>query len=90
MSTPFLTDAEVAELCAPLRRGAAQARYIRERLGVPVQLKPNGRPLVSRLVLERVLAGMPSNQLLALRDSQTGPEPDSEAFLRYLSQRRKR
>lgn len=47
-----LTDAELADICAPLRQGAAQVRYLRQ-LGVPVARKPNGRPLVKRCDWER-------------------------------------
>lgn len=53
---PFLTDAELAEICAPLVNGAAQRRYL-ERLGLKVARKPNGRPLVARGEFERVLIG---------------------------------
>lgn len=48
-----LTDAELADICAPLRQGAAQVRYLRDVLKVPVQRKPNGRPLVKRSDWER-------------------------------------
>ena len=53
---PFLSDAELAEICAPLTNGAAQVRYL-ERLGLKVARKPNGRPLVARGEFERVLIG---------------------------------
>ena len=46
--TAALTDAEVSDICAPLRQGAAQVRYLRDVLRVPVARKPNGRPLVKR------------------------------------------
>jgi hypothetical protein len=48
-----LTDDEVAAICAGLRQGAAQVRYIRDVLHVPVARKPNGRPLVKRCDWER-------------------------------------
>lgn len=47
------TDAEIAAICAPLVQGAAQVRYLRDVLRVPVQRKPNGRPLVRRCDWER-------------------------------------
>ena len=50
--TATLSDAEIDAICAPLRQGAAQVRYLRT-LGVPVQRKPNGRPLVRRCDWER-------------------------------------
>lgn len=51
---PFLTDDEVAGLCDGLVAPAAQIRYL-QRLGLLVQRKPNGRPLLLRSELERVL-----------------------------------
>jgi succinate dehydrogenase/fumarate reductase flavoprotein subunit len=47
-----LSDAEIDAICAGLRQGAAMVRYL-QRLGVPVQRKPNGRPLVRRSDWER-------------------------------------
>lgn len=51
--TAALTDAEIDAICAPLVQGAAQARYLRDVLKLPVQRKPNGRPLVRRCDWER-------------------------------------
>lgn len=53
--TPFLSDAEIDELCAPLVMPAAQVRYLRNVLALHVQTKPNGRALVMRSEIERVL-----------------------------------
>ena len=55
-TTPFLTDAEVAEICAPLVVPAYQVKYLK-RLGLVVNRKPNGRPLVARGEVDRVLVG---------------------------------
>lgn len=55
-AVPFLTEPELAEICAPLTNGAAMVRYL-ERLGLKVARKPNGRPLVARGEFERVLIG---------------------------------
>lgn len=52
----FLTDDEIAQVCAPLRMPAAQLRYLKS-LGVQALRKPNGRPLVARAEMERVLVG---------------------------------
>lgn len=52
----YLTDAEVADICAPLTAGYAQIRYLK-RLGMVVNKKPNGRPLVARGEFERVMIG---------------------------------
>jgi hypothetical protein len=55
-----LTDAELADICRPLKQGAAMVRYL-QRLGVPVARKPNGRPLVKRCDWERAQNGKPAN-----------------------------
>lgn len=47
MLPPYLTDAEVADMCAGLRQPAAMIRYLR-KLGLRVDKKPNGRPLAWR------------------------------------------
>jgi hypothetical protein len=47
MTPPDLTDIEVGEICDPLTQPAAQVRYLRS-LGLRVDRKPNGRPLVNR------------------------------------------
>lgn len=54
----YLSDAEIAELCAPLTQPAAQVRHLRA-LGLTVTTKPNGRPVVIRSHAERVLSGLP-------------------------------
>lgn len=51
---PFLSDAELAALCDGLEQPAAQLRYLK-RLGLHVERKPSGRPLLMRSELERVL-----------------------------------
>jgi len=51
--TPWLSDAEIAELCEPLVMAAAQIRHLK-RAGFHVTTKPNGRPLLMRTELERV------------------------------------
>lgn len=59
---PHLTEEELADICKPLTIGAAQVRYL-TRLGLHVQRKPNGRPLVLRSHFETVLsAGAPTRQ----------------------------
>lgn len=51
---PFLSDDEIRELCDGLQLPGAQCRYL-ARLGLLVNRKPNGRPLVARSEFERVL-----------------------------------
>lgn len=53
MSLPYLTDDEVDGICAGLRQSAAMVRFL-QGLGLPVQRKPNGRPLVRRADFDRV------------------------------------
>lgn len=55
---PYLTDAEVLAMCEPLTQPAAICRFL-GRLGLKVVTKPNGRPLVLRTELARVLAANP-------------------------------
>jgi len=52
----FLTDDEIAALCAPLKQPAAQVRFLRAS-GLTVTVKPNGRPAVVRSHAEAVLSG---------------------------------
>ena len=49
----FLTDAELADLCRPLKQPAAQIRYL-QRLGVRVRRRPDGTPLVLKSDLSLV------------------------------------
>ncbi len=53
---PDLTDAEVDRICDGYRQNAAKVRYLRS-LGVTVDRKPNGRPLVSRAHYEAIRGG---------------------------------
>lgn len=66
----YLTDAEVDAVCDGLRQNAAKGRYL-TGLGLHVNFKPNGRPLVVRSHAENVLAG--------LKATQTGPVPAQSA-----------
>lgn len=50
---PYLSDDEIDGICAGLVQSAAKVRYLREVLKVPVERKPNGRPLVRRVDWER-------------------------------------
>lgn len=51
--SPHLSDAEVDDICAGLRQGAAMVRFLRDVLKLPVHRKPNGRPLVRRADFDR-------------------------------------
>lgn len=50
---PNLTDAEIDDICDGLTQSAAKVRYLRDVLGLAVQRKPNGRPLVRRADWDR-------------------------------------
>ena len=43
-------------MCSPLRQPGAQKRYLK-RLGLRFEVKPNGRPLVSRSGVQGLLDG---------------------------------
>jgi hypothetical protein len=71
---PFLTDAEIAGICDGVKMASAQRRHLK-RLGLHVEQKPNGRPLVARSEFERVLGAarlsdvrkQPAGDVAALR-----------------------
>ncbi|RUR65871.1 DUF4224 domain-containing protein [Variovorax guangxiensis] len=84
----FLTDAEIAEICDPLKSPAAQKRFLRA-FGMVVNEKPNGKPLVVRSHAEWVLSGRigPSAGPAAF-DPRT--QPNVEGLLEHLSKRKLR
>lgn len=69
---PYLTDAEIDEICAPLKIGAAKRKRL-ERMGMLVKTKPNGRPLVARAEFERVMTGSPVNAAAQANSGISGP-----------------
>lgn len=52
--TPWLSQQEIDDLCAPLTQHAAQLRFIRG-LGLTVRTKPNGAPLLMRSHFDEVM-----------------------------------
>lgn len=89
---PFLTDDEIRELCAPLTQPSAQLRYLRG-LGLLVQQKPNGRPLLAVSEFERVLgaarlapAAAPGGNGLNWDPAR---QPNREALMARLAQRKR-
>lgn len=58
---PYLTDAEIAEICRPRRQGAAQIRYL-QSIGVKVHVRADGTPLVWRVDVERPQAAAPDSR----------------------------
>jgi hypothetical protein len=59
MPTPHLTDAEIDDICAGLKQNAAKIRFL-QGLGLQVDRKPNGRPLVARGEWDRCFNPTPS------------------------------
>ena len=57
-SDPDLTAAEVDAICAGLKQNAAKVRFLRG-LGVHVERRPDGSPLVNRAHYEAVRSGSP-------------------------------
>lgn len=54
-----LTDAELDDICRPLRQHAARIRYLRS-LGLPVERRPDGSPLVRRADWDRRTGAQPA------------------------------
>lgn len=75
---PFLTDEEIATICAPLRQAAARVRFL-EGLGLTVRRKPNGAPLVSRSHFESVM-----NTSVGNRKGHASAGPDRAALVQFL------
>jgi hypothetical protein len=82
----FLTNEEIAEICRPLKQPAAQIRYLRS-LGIVVQAKPNGRPLVVRDHAAFVLSGGKLKEFEP-RGLPLSPGPTPERFLALIQARR--
>jgi hypothetical protein len=59
MLPAILTDRELADICRPLKQGAAQIRYLRG-IGVPVERRLDGTPLVRRVDWERAQNASPA------------------------------
>lgn len=58
---PFLSDAEIAEICRPLKQGAAQIRFLR-KMGLRVERRLDGTPLVGRAHYEAFMGGASAQQ----------------------------
>lgn len=79
-TTPWLSDAEIDDMCEGLAINAARVRHLR-RLGLTVTTKPNGRPLVMRAHAERVLSGMPEAVEIGAKKAVNPPKPDRDALV---------
>lgn len=68
MTTPYLSDAELLDVCKPLTQPAAMIRYLKDQ-GFHVKRRPNGWPLVSRANFDAVMMG----------HAQAAPAADTQA-----------
>jgi hypothetical protein len=80
---PYLTDDEIAGICDGLTLPAAQCRHL-ARLGLLVNRKPNGRPLVARSEFERVLGAGRFDK----GQNATVTAPNVASLEKFLSRRR--
>lgn len=83
---PDLTDQEVDALCDGLRQNAAKARHLRG-LGLTVNTRPNGRPLVMRAHAEQVLAGHRPTPAANDASTRGTPAPNRAALIQLFGQK---
>lgn len=76
---PWLTEAEIDDICRPLTQAAAQVRFL-ERLGLKVSRKASGAPLVIRSHFEAVMSPE-----AGAAPTKTGKCPARDALIAYLS-----
>ena len=79
MTTPFLTDAEIMDICRPLTQPAAMVRRLRD-MGFFVKTRPNGWPLISRVNFADVMSGQTTPQTTD-RPEPERSGPDVQALL---------
>ena len=77
--TPWLSDPEIDDLCQGVGTNAAKVRHL-QRMGLHVNRKPNGRPLVMRAHAEAVLAGMAQAQAQEANKDQR-PKPNRDGLV---------
>lgn len=77
MTSPYLSDAEVLDICRPLTQPAAMVRRLKN-MGFHVKPRPNGWPLVSRANFDAVMRG--ATQMPVANDTP-GSGPDVQALL---------
>lgn len=73
MTSPWLTNDEIDDMCEGLDQAAAKVRHL-EDMGLFVSRKPNGRPLVMRAHAEAVLSGLNKREIADL-GKQPGAAP---------------
>ena len=70
ITRPDLTQEEINAICAGLSQYAAQCRYLRS-LGLRVERRPNGQPLVARAEWERRLV---TSQVVPMAGAGNAPK----------------
>lgn len=78
MSSLFLTQEEINDLCAPLTRASSQVKYLKS-LGLKVLQKRNGKPLVAKKEIERAFVSSTDQSRL---DEIT--TPNKQAYLERI------
>lgn len=86
-SFPWLTDAEVDDMCDGLTRNAAKLRFLQDELKLPVRAKPNGRPLVPRWVCQDLFAAQPGALEMRVGPTRPANQPNEEALLQAMSRK---
>jgi len=82
---PYLTDAEIADICKPLTQPAAQCKYLRS-LNLLVKVKPGGGPLIGRSHFEKVMGGATTSQNEESMSKED--EPDRSAMIIKFRQKK--
>jgi hypothetical protein len=81
--SPDLTQAEIDRICHPLKQCAAQVRYLTEVLGLTVERRPGGQPLVWRAHVEAIKG--PAMAGRTPTPSSRPGEPDMGALQAHLA-----
>lgn len=87
MTTPWLTDAEIDELCDPLTQTAAMARFLQRQYKLTVTRKHNGRPLVMRDHFEAVMGGLPTDKGKRAKPARPPAQPDAAGLTLAFSRK---
>ena len=83
----FLTDAEIDAMCAGVTRNADKRRRLRA-MGLIVNEKPNGRPLVVRSHAEAVLSGRADVERSQAVDQPRPTTGDTAAIIAIFGKKR--
>ncbi|XXQ53868.1 hypothetical protein ACA040_002550 [Xenophilus aerolatus] len=88
MNGLFLTDAEVDAMCEGLAMNAAKARHLRS-MGLVVNVKPNGRPLIVRSHAEAVMSGRAEADAAAQpQEAEPAPAANTAGIVALFGRRR--